>query len=178
MPDKPAGYPSRYEGIVILKDGRKVFSRPILPSDGPLLKGLFERLSPQSRYQRFLVTLKSLSLDMIYNFTHVDYESRCAIVALIEEEGKDAIIAVARYAYDPIEKNTDVAVAVRDDWQQMGLGKQLLKEIIQIGRDHGIKCFVAVADSQNLAIKHIFTELGLDVEFFSGGGYLKILVNA
>jgi len=177
MPDKPEGYPSRYEGLITLKDGRSVFTRPILNSDESLLEGLFERLSPQSRYQRFLATLKSLSEEMLYNFTHVDYESRCAIVAVIEEEGKEAIIAVARYGYDPVEKMTDVAVAVRDDWQQLGLGKQLLKKIIQIGKDHGMSCFSAVADPQNLVIKHIFAELDCDVKFISGGGYVHINVN-
>lgn len=177
MPDKPEGYPSRYEGLITLKDGRTVFTRPILNSDESLLAGLFERLSPQSRYQRFLVTLKSLSEDMLYNFTHVDYDSRCAIVAVIEEEGKDAIIAVARYASDPIENITDVAVAVRDDWQQLGLGKELLKKIIQIGKDHGISRFVAVADPQNLAIKHIFSVLDYDVKFVSTGGYLHIMIS-
>lgn len=175
MPDTPAGYPSIYEGVITLKDGRTVFNRPILHTDGPLLADLFEKLSPQSRYQRFLVTLKSLSEDMLYNFTHVDYETRCAIVAVIKEERKDTAIAVARYAYDPVEDIADLGVAVRDDWQQLGLGKQLLKKIIQIGRDHGLTRFAAVAEPQNLAIRHIFSDLGYDCKFTSKGGYLHIL---
>lgn len=178
MPETPPGYPSGYEGLITMKDGRTVFTRPILDTDKHLLTGLFEKLSPQSRYQRFLVTLRSLSEDMLYHFTHVDYESSCAIVAVIEEEGREALIAVARYAYDPIEKITDLGVAVRDDWQQLGLGKQLLKKIIRIGKDHGLSRFEAVADPQNLAIRHIFSVLGYDVEFVSRGGYLHILVNA
>jgi RimJ/RimL family protein N-acetyltransferase len=178
MPDTTAEYPSRYEGLITLKDGRTVFTRPILNTDESLLAGLFEKLSPQSRYQRFLITLKSLSEEMLHHFTHVDYDSHCAIVAVIEEEGKDAFIAVARYAYDPIEKITDLGVAVRDDWQQFGLGKKLLRRIIQIGKDHGVSRFVAVADPQNLAIRHIFSVLGYDAEFVSRGGYLHILISA
>lgn len=177
MPDIPEGYPSRYEGLITLKDGRTVLTRPVMASDGPLLAGLFEKLSPRSRHQRFLVTLKSLSEDTLYNFTHVDYESRFALVAVIEENGKDSIIAVARYAYDPVEDTTDLAVAVRDDWQQLGLGKQLLERIIQAGKEQGMSRFSAVADPHNLVIRHILAALDCEVKFISGGGYTHINLN-
>jgi len=73
-----------------------------------------------------------------------NYKSDFALVALINENGSDSIIAVARYGYDPSEKATDFAVLVRDDWQNLGLGKFLLAEILTIGRQQGITRFVSI----------------------------------
>lgn len=44
-----------------------------------------------------------------------------ALVGIIKEDGKDAIAAIARYGYFPEDKITDFGVAVRDDWQHLGI---------------------------------------------------------
>ena len=39
------GYPAQYESLLKLKDGREVFLRPVLQTDGDLLVALFNKLS-------------------------------------------------------------------------------------------------------------------------------------
>jgi GNAT superfamily N-acetyltransferase len=165
------GYPSQYESQLTLKNGSEVFIRPILNTDGPLLVELFNKLSPQSVYFRFLSSLKALSEELLYHFTNINYNSSFALVAVVKEDGNNVIIAVVRYAFDPQDNVTNLAVAVRDDWQNLGLGKSLLEKIITIGKEHGISRFLCTIHPQNDVIKQTFKTLGYEVRYTLRGTY-------
>jgi len=171
-------YPHQYECRLLLKNGREVFLRPILPTDGHLLVELFNKMSPRSRYLRFMTNLRELPEELLHNLTHLDYCNVFALACLVEEDGKDAIIAVGRYSLDPDENIADLALAVRDDWQQLGIGKALLLNIISIGKEHGISRFGSVMDPQNFIMKQTLLELGYQVRYFfrSGSYQVEILV--
>ncbi len=167
-------YPTQYESWLTLKNGREIFLRPIMQTDVALIVDLFERLSAQSVYLRFLRPLHALPKDMLYRFTHINYNSEFALAGIIKEDGKDAIIAVARYAYTPHDNLTDLAVAVRDDWQHVGLGKSLLKKIVEIGKEHGICRFGGMIDPQNKIIIQILSELGYKVKCSLRSGFFQV----
>ena len=83
-----------YEETVHLKDGTRVVLRPIRASDSQLLLEGFERLSPQSRYTRFLAPKKKLTDKELRYRTEVDGIDHFALVALRrplfgQEEGTD-----------------------------------------------------------------------------------------
>jgi hypothetical protein len=88
----PAGYPSQWEGDVVLADGGTVHIRPIRPDDGPALLRFHSRLSEQSIYLRYFSPHPRLSPAEIEFLTHVDYVHRLAFIAVLGEE----IVAVAR----------------------------------------------------------------------------------
>ncbi|HPE45399.1 MAG TPA: GNAT family N-acetyltransferase [Deltaproteobacteria bacterium] len=115
---------------------------------------------------------------MLHQFTHVDYKTGFALVALIEENGIQAIIAVGRYMHDPLEDNTDLALAVRDDWQNLGLGKALLTRIITIAKENGISRFTSMMDTRNTMMEKILRDLGYEVKYFlkSGSYQVEVLV--
>jgi len=167
-------YLTQYESRLTLKNGREIFVRPIMQTDEHLIVNLFERLSPHSIYMRFLRGLPALPEDMLYRFTHINYTSEFALAGIIKEDGKDAIIAVARYAYTPHDNITDLAVAVRDDWQHFGLGKSLLKKIVEIGKEHGIYRFGGMIDPQNKLIMQILLELGYNVKYSLKSGFFQV----
>ena len=129
------GYPAQYEGWLTLKNGKTVFIRPILQTDERLIVDLFNKLHDDSIYLRFLTPLNALPKDLLFRSTHIDYNKNFALAAVIREDGKDAIIAVGRYGYDPKDNVTDFAIVVRDDWQHNGLGKSLLGEILPLARN-------------------------------------------
>lgn len=62
---------------------------------------------------------------------NIDYESQIALSATIIEEGRESIIAVGSYARTPRTKHAEVAVGIRDDWQNQGLGAQLPNYLIE-----------------------------------------------
>jgi acetyltransferase len=171
------GYPSQYESWLQLKNGREVFLRPIVSSDKHLLVALFNKMSPRSRYLRFMTHLHELPEQLLHHFTHLDYDREFALACLVEEDGKDAIIAVGRYALDPDEQIADLAVAVRDDWQHLGLGKSLLSKIISIGKEHGISHFGSMMDPQNDIMKQTLRELGYQVKYFFRNGSYEVKID-
>jgi GNAT superfamily N-acetyltransferase len=168
------GYPAQYESRLKLKDGREVFLRPVLQTDGDLLVDLFNKLSLKSVRLRFLRLFRAMPDDMLFQFTHVNYDTEFALVAVIREDGKDAIIAVGRYAFDPQANATDFAVAVRDDWQNNGLGKLLLGKIFAIGKEHGISRFVSVISPENNIIKQTLGALGYEVKYSWQSGVFRV----
>jgi len=167
-------YPGRYECHLRLDSGKEVFLRPILPSDDLLLLDLFDKLSPESLYLRFLRPLNNLPDDLLFELTHIDYHDNFALAAVIREGGREAIIAVARYGYDPEEHVTDTAIVVRDDWQRQGLGRQLLHKIYDIGREHGISRFVSIIAPSNSGIREILKKLGYTVKYTYPNGSTQV----
>lgn len=90
-------YPTQYEDRLILKNGKSVFNRPLCETDEPLILALLDKLGLDSIYLRFLTYLKSLLEYQLFQLTYIGYSNQFAIVAVIPEDGKDSLIAVARY---------------------------------------------------------------------------------
>lgn len=165
---------NRYESLIVLKNGKKVFLRPIANSDRDRLVDLFNRMSPQTIYFRFLRQLRELPENMIDRLVGIDRDSNFALVAIAGENGKDAVIAVGRYGKDPDEGGTDLAVAVRDDWQQAGLGGYMLAKVVDIAKEHGITNFTGMMYPQNKNIQQLLVKLGYDVKYSMESGFYRV----
>lgn len=170
------GYPAQYESRFTLKDGREVSLRPILQTDEHLIIDLLNKLSADSIYLRFLRPIKTLPEELLFQLTHINYKSNFALVALIQEDGKDSIIAVARYGYNSEDNATDFAIVVRDDWQHCGLGAFLLTKIFTIGKEHGVSRFVSLIDSKNHTMKRILRNIGYRVKYSFKTGFTQVQV--
>ncbi len=173
----PGDYPRQHESWVKLKNGREVFIRPILPTDAPLILDLFRRMSPASVQLRFLKPLDALPADLLHRLIHLDYHTTFALAAIVPEEGREALIAVARYALEPDDPLADLAVAVRDDWQRLGLGRLLLTGILAIGREHGVLRFGSLMDPQNARMKRTLSSLGHTVKFSPRSGFFHVEIS-
>lgn len=166
--------PTQYESRAMLKNGEEVVIRPVWPTDEQLIVDFFNRLSPHSINLRFLRRLDVLPRELLHRFTHVDYNHEFALAGIVEEEGKHAIIATARYLYMPEDNLTELAVAVRDDWQHYGLGKLILQNVVEIGKENGISRFGGMIDPQNKIIMKILTDLGYEVKYFFRSGVFQV----
>jgi hypothetical protein len=88
------------DGVPIaLRDGSHVRIRQGRPSDRELLLRGFRRLSPESRYRRFLTAMPRLPEATVRQLTDLDHHDREAMLAL-DEQGTEAL-GVARYVRDP-----------------------------------------------------------------------------
>jgi acetyltransferase len=131
-------YPAELEGEIRLRDARAVRVRPIRPEDAARELRFFERMSQQSRYQRFMQYMKALPPRMLARFTQLDYDRELALVALWADE----FIAVGRYTPNPDGASAEFALAVADDWQGQGLGHALLERLCDAARGAGYKGLV------------------------------------
>lgn len=132
-------YPSHYQFKETLADGTTMLIRPIKPEDEEKHFAFFHSLSRQTNYYRFFSYRKKLTHEQITRFTQIDYDREMAIIALVEENGKEKTIGVNRLAYYPQEERYEFALVVTDDWQGKGVGKILMEKLLYIARDRGIK---------------------------------------
>jgi acetate---CoA ligase (ADP-forming) len=155
-----ATYPSEYQLDIVLRNGQVAHVRPIRPSDGDLLVDFFERLGPESRYFRFFRVKRTLAPEEVRYFTTVDYERRMALIVV--HEGRMA--AVGRY--DVSEENSkvaEVAFAVADDQQGLGLGTELLQLLTAYARSKGIGGFRAFVLPENVQMMRVFRNSGFEL---------------
>ena len=80
---------------VELRDESWVGIRPIEPGDKHALLRGFERLSPESRYKRFLTPMETLNASQLAYLTEVDHRDHEAMVAIDLATGQ--LVAVGRY---------------------------------------------------------------------------------
>ena len=118
----------RHSTDAVLRDGTRVRIRPIVPEDKALLVAGFERLSPESRYRRFMAQVDRLTDEQLVYLTEIDYHDHYALMALDLDHGPG--IGVARYVRLRGEPEVaEAAVTVIDDYQGRGLGHLLLQAI-------------------------------------------------
>lgn len=176
LPFPAIKYPEELEKLITLKDGRKVLLRPIKPSDATMKQHFFYSLSKDTVYKRYFSQLKAMPIKRIWPYVVIDYENEMVIVASTIEEELESIIAVGSYVKVPGAKIAELALVVRDDWQNKGLGTVLLNYLIEIGKKKGIEEFTAWVFADNTRMLHIFKKLPYKTEFRAEGDLYHITV--
>ena len=132
-------YPSMLIDRVTLADGRVVTVRPVLPQDADAEQAFVSRLSPHSRRLRFHGAVNRLPDSLLQAMTAIDYQHHLALIAeSIDDDGSARLVGDARYVVDDAG-GAEFAVAVADDWQQIGLGSAMLKRLGRHARRQGLK---------------------------------------
>jgi GNAT superfamily N-acetyltransferase len=135
--------------------------RPIQPSDKDALLRGFDRLSPTSRYRRFLSPINLLPADLVVRFTEIDYVDHFAWVALDAQRATDPGVAVARYIRLPGAPHiADVAVTVVDEYQGRGVGSLLIRKLCLTAYGNGIERFSSLVLWENVPMVRLLTGLG------------------
>ena len=144
---------------VALRDGSRVLVRPVRPDDRELLLDGFERLGPESRYQRFLAPMAALTEEDITYLTEVDHHDHEALAAIDEESGDG--VGVARFIRCADRSDTaEAAVTVIDDWQGRGVGTALLDLLAARARTEGVVRFTALLLAENRDMLEVLEAIG------------------
>ncbi|WP_153397083.1 bifunctional acetate--CoA ligase family protein/GNAT family N-acetyltransferase [Ornithinicoccus halotolerans] len=166
--DLPPGYPHEWEADVVLTDGSVAHVRPIVPADAERIHAFHALQSEESVYLRFFAPIRRLSDRDVHRFTHVDYDERVALVVTIRGE----IAGIGRYDRLPEDDLTtaEVAFNVADRYAGRGIGSVLLEHLADIGREAGVRRFVADVLPQNRRMIGVFADAGYEIthEFDDG----------
>jgi acyl-CoA hydrolase/GNAT superfamily N-acetyltransferase len=166
-------YPKELETYATF-DEVEIFFRPIKPTDEPLMQDLFYSLSEESIYYRFFSSISVMSHAKVQRFTTIDYQKELAIVGVVEEEEREKIIAVGRYAVEPGTNMAEVAFLVHDDWQRKGIGTWLQTYLVEIAKSRGVAGFTGRVLRDNARALSLVHKSGLTIEstMEDGGVYV------
>lgn len=157
-------------GHLRLRDGTDVALRPIRSGDGNLLEAGFARLSPKSRYRRFLSPTPQLTDSMLAFLTSVDGSNHRAWGALVDEPAGPVGAGVVRWVRtnaDPLV--ADMAVTVIDDYQGRGLGGLLIDVAVLDAFAHGVERFEGVVLGENISSRRMLVRGGATLRPDGGG---------
>jgi RimJ/RimL family protein N-acetyltransferase len=150
-----------HEQIVTLRDGTRALIRPIRAEDKEALAQGLARLSPESRYRRFLRPVTSLNERELKYLTEIDYTNHYAWVAVAVDDPGEPGLGVARYIRDPLDPEVaEAAVAVVDDYQGMGIGTMLLRVLVAAAQENGIHTFRGWVLGDNTSILRPLERIG------------------
>lgn len=159
-----------FRAEVVLRDGTPVEFRAITPGDKVIIADGFARMSPESRFRRFMGPKDELTQADLAYLTEIDYVDHFAIGALIREDGVRRGIGVARYVRLPDQPATaEAAVAVVDDYQGRGLGTLMLEALVPFALAAKIDTFVGYMLESNRPIIEILRRLGAHLEHDAPG---------
>lgn len=148
------------EHVVSLRGGRRVTIRYVQADDRNGFEDAFARLSPRSRYTRFFSPLRELPPSLLDAATQAPPDQTVAIVAINSEEASADIVGGARYAYKPGPPTCEFAVTVADNWQGLGLARQLMEALISLARAQGLQRMEGYVLPDNQGMRQLAARLG------------------
>jgi RimJ/RimL family protein N-acetyltransferase len=142
--------------LYALPDQRVVTIRPIRADDRERLRASHDRLSPETRYRRFMSAKPHLSAADAHYLVAIDGRDHYALVATVAEPDGEEIVAVARFVRLPGDPGAaEFAIVVGDDWQHQGLGAKLMRCLAQAAVQRGVERFVATVLADNEPIRRL-----------------------
>jgi acetyltransferase len=160
--DNARAYPSQWERHLVLRDGWRVFARPLRPEDEPLLLSLLQHVTKEDLRLRFFDTIKEFSHEFLARLTRLDYAQAMAFIALDEATGET--LGVVRLHSDPVHETGEYAILLKSDLKGRGLGWALMEMMIEYARSEGLKRVFGQILPENSVMLSMCRELGFEVK--------------
>ena len=156
--------PKEWTKRVRLKDGISVLLRPELSTDLEMLWEMFSTLSDESL--RFLP--KPFPRERVESWiVNMNYDRALPILAVVEEDSEERIVASATLAFSQAEvfkHKAEFGITVHDDYQDRGLGTALTKHMIEISRSKGLKKISLTVVTGNSRAIRVYEKCGFRIE--------------
>lgn len=155
--------------------------RPIWPQDRQRYLEFFRSLSPTTNALRFLAEKKRLSEQELTYLTEPDDSQHVALVALLNDNGRERIVGAARFVMLPegaaSSQQAELAVTVADELQGKGIGARLVQHLIVLARKRGVKAFVLYASPGNTRVWRLIKRISEPASRCVEGGVFKMVVS-
>jgi ribosomal protein S18 acetylase RimI-like enzyme len=179
---EPRFFSLDYVEQAVLLNGTPVRLRLIRPEDKELLRAGFDRLSPASRYARFLAPKLALSDDELRYLCELDHETHLAIGAVRDDGTDDGTdgdpprgLGIARFIQLPeLHHTAEAAIAVADEAQHQGLGRLLFLRLVAAAAERGVERFRCEVLGSNAGMAALLAQISPDRSIEVGGGVMSI----
>ena len=121
----------------------------------------YSRLVEDNR--RFMEFKRRHPREEMRRLVDLDYEQNMALVVEARDGSREEIIAMGRYYLDEKTNRAEVALVVRDEWQNRHIGRFLFRHLATIAKRSGIGGFTAEVLRGNQRMQVIFNNSGYEV---------------
>ena len=171
-------YPTKYVSPWTMPDGTAVTIRPIRPEDEPLMVRFHSTLSERSVYFRYFHAMQlpqRIAHERLTRICFIDYEREMAMVVLHEDArtGQPEIIGVGRLIKLHEMKEGEFAILVSDTWHHRGLGYELLKRLLEIGREEKLTRIFGDILPENRDMLRVCDKLGFRRHYSADEGVVR-----
>jgi acetyltransferase len=157
-------YPAQYMSLWTSSQGEALTIRPIRPEDEPLMVKFHGTLSDRSVYLRYLHPMQfstRVAHERLARICFIDYDREMALVAERGSGDERAILGVGRLSkLSGGNQEAEFAILVSDSFQGHGLGTELLRRLIQVGRTEGLQRIVGFISPENDGMQRVARHLG------------------
>jgi acyl-CoA hydrolase/RimJ/RimL family protein N-acetyltransferase len=160
IPGKGGEYPKDLEIRRTTRFGLEISLRPVKISDEPLIKDLFYALSDNSMYRRFISRRQDMPHERLQEFVIIDYDREVSIVATVNQDEREIIVGLGQYIILPNAHVAEIAFVVRDEYQNKGIGNELLSYLTYLAKKQGLLGFTAEVLVENSPMLHLFEKMG------------------
>jgi acyl-CoA hydrolase len=176
IPGTEGEYPEHLETYRTTRRGLHVKLRPVKISDEPLLHDFFHALSDESMYRRFMSIRYEMPHERLQEFCVVDYTRHLVMLATIEEAETEQVVGIGQFYIEEALHTAEVGLVVRDDYQNRGVGHELLAYLVHLARERGLFGFTARVLMENRAMLRLFESTGFAIEKQTAAGTVELRI--
>lgn len=168
--------PAEYSTLERLRDGRQIEICSLKPADEEAMIAAVNSISAQSLYRRFFGAKRHFSEKEKVFFLNVDFVNHVALVAIVQGHGGSVIVGGGRYVVSRAAA-AELAFAVIDEFQGLGIGATLLRHLVLLARNAGIKELIAEVLPENIPMLKVFEKSGLSLQTYRRTGVVELILN-
>ncbi len=171
---EPGKFDSDWRERVRLRNGQHVTLRLLQPADRELYLNGFAKLSAEARYHRFFEPKDPLTAAEVHYLVDLDQVHHFAIVATHGHDPAEGV-GLARCVEIPGTPNVaEPAVTVLDHWQGLGIGRLLMRRLVEAARARGVERFHVDILAGNSPMLSLLDEVGVELLPARDNGVLTV----
>ena len=141
--------------------GRELLLRPIRPEDELQHRAFLEKLAPEDVRLRVFYSRRSIEHSELARLTQIDYAREMAFIATRAlDGGGEETLGTVRVVIDPDNRDAEFGVIVRSDLKGGGLGRRLMRKMIDHLRARGTQRMVGTVLRENAGMLELARALG------------------
>ncbi len=162
-------YPSQYVENWKADDGMEFVMRPIRPEDEPMMVRFHETLSERTVQLRYFTPLnlrQRTDHERLSRIVFIDYDREMALVAerTNPRTGEREVAGVGRLTKSHASHTAEFGVIVSDKYQGKGIGRELLRRLIAIGREEKLALIKGYIQADNTQMMNLAKQNGFTVK--------------
>ncbi|RLG34538.1 acetyl CoA synthetase subunit alpha [Methanosarcinales archaeon] len=169
--------PTKYNQEWTSPAGDKIFFRAVRPEDEPLWLEMVRSFSDETIRQRFFAPLSEIDHHMVVRYCHIDYDREIAIAAFVEGEEGYRMVGVGRVVILSDENTGEFGMAIRDEYQERGIGNKLVDIMIEIARDFRLRTIIGDVLADNYRMLKIAEDKGFKIKRHEDPSLRRVVLN-